>query len=172
MSQHTDQTNPNKTVDLKDDLKMESEEDIYCNLERLLVLLCLKLARRLQTRKKLHHHPNFIKDKHRLNMSSLTKHLQTLPSRDWQPWHTKQTSLFVCVCLVCHALKGIMSRICQLLFVNTTFKVGPSSPCAYDLATGCYVFVKSHPHTLHAVIGWRLHTAQRLMPRNIRNTAR
>lgn len=52
-------------------------------------------------------------------------------------------------------LKGRMSRICQLRFVNTTFKVGPSSPApasswmrAYDLAPGRNIFIvvpPSHP---------------------------
>ncbi len=78
-------------------------------------------------------------------------------------------------------IKGIMSRICRLLFENKTFKVGPSSrlkvhvllvvPHAYDLVTGHYVFIESCPsHALRVVFGWGLHTtAQRLMPRNIPN---
>ncbi len=74
-------------------------------------------------------------------------------------------------------IKGIMSRICWLLFVNTTFKVGPSSPAqsagaygTYDLANGRYT--PAH-HTLRIVTGWRLHTtAQRLVPRNVPSTAR
>ncbi len=54
---HTDQTNPNKTVNQTEQVKhltskMENEEAIHCNLETLLVLLCLKVARLLQTRKK------------------------------------------------------------------------------------------------------------------------
>ncbi len=52
--------------------------------------------------------------------------------------------------------KGITSRICQLLFVKATFKVGSSSlahaplvvPCAYDLVTGCYIFIEFY--TSHA----------------------
>ncbi len=49
----------------------------------------------------------------------------------------------------------------------------PVVPCAYDLATNCYVFIESRPHTLHAVIGWGLHTtAQMLMPRNVPSTAK
>ncbi len=39
-------------------------------------------------------------DKHRFNMSDLTKHLQTIPNKDRQPWHTKQTSVFVGECLL------------------------------------------------------------------------
>ncbi len=46
-------------------------------------------------------------------------------------------------------------------------------PCAYDLATGCYVFTSPAPHTLRAVIGWGLHTtARRRMPRNVPSTAK
>ncbi len=43
-----------------------------------------------------------------------------------------------------------MSRICRLLFVNATFKIGPSSltQSAYDLATGHSIFIGSHPQTL------------------------
>ncbi len=37
-------------------------------------------------------------DKDGLNMSNLTKHLQTIPNMDSQPWHTKETSVLVFVC--------------------------------------------------------------------------
>ncbi len=44
---HNDHTNKNYTVDFRSYLKMESEEDIYTNLETLLVLLCFTSARHL-----------------------------------------------------------------------------------------------------------------------------
>ncbi len=76
--------------------------------------------------------------------------------------------------------KGITSRVCQLLFVNATFKVGPSSSAQSACASGCPTCLRSGnwslrpaPHNLHAVIGWGLHTtAQRLMPGNIPSTVK
>ncbi len=70
---------------------MENEEVIYCNLEGLLVLLCLKVARRLHTCKELRHHLNFVK--HSLNTSNLTKHLQTRTDGHGTP------NICVCLCL-------------------------------------------------------------------------
>ncbi len=95
---HTDQTNPNKTVDLKNNFKLESEEDIYCNLERLRVLLCLKVARcssntqETSPSSKLHQTLTIMDWPCQIgpNMSK-----QTIPNKDRQPRHTEQTSVFV-----------------------------------------------------------------------------
>ncbi len=66
--------------------------------------------------------------------------------------------------------KGITSRIRWLLFVNATFKAGPSSTA--QSARASRGPTSPAPHTLRAVTGWGLHTtAQRLMPRNVPNTA-
>ncbi len=59
-------------------------------------------------------------------------------------------------------LKGITSTICRLLFVNTTFKVGPSSRaqsfCASDLVTGWCVFTESRPsHPARCYWLWATH---------------
>ncbi len=104
---HTKQTFSNNRVhanvgscqlsNLTGRLKTESEENIYCNLEKLLLLLCLTEARRLQTRKKRHHHrPNF---KHRQTQIEHVESDQTSPNKHRQPWLTKQTSVSVGECL-------------------------------------------------------------------------
>ncbi len=44
------------------------------------------------------------------------------------------STAFTFVCLI--VFKGITSKICRLLFENTTFKVGPSSPAQSAHASG------------------------------------
>ncbi len=81
---------------------------------------------------------------------------------------------------LCDTLVGITSWICRLLFVSTTLKLGPSSSAQSARGSGGPTCLRSGnwslrpaPHNLRVVIGWRLHTtAQRLMPRNVPNTAK
>ncbi len=52
-------------------------------------------------------------------------------------------------------LKGIKSRICWLLFVHATFKVGPSSSAQSILASGGPTYLRSGKWLLHFY--WVLH---------------